>query len=498
MSLLIRRGLDSERLTITPAEGEFIYTTDNKELFIGDGVTVGGNPISGGSMIESDPLFSAWLAGPPNLSEFNNDLGFSSITPAILSRTNDTNVTLTLTGLPNIALLQNVNIAVGWTGLLADSRIASASTWNSKQNAITTGTTFEYLRGDLSLATFPTNISTFTNDSGYITSSTANSTYVPLTRQLTINGVSFDLSANRSWTVGDILSSGSYLNPSWITGLAWSKITSTPTTLVGYNITDAQPLDSDLTAIAALTTDSFGRDLLTKTTAASVRSYIGAGVGDALTSGNLSQFASTTSAQIAALISDETGSGALVFGTSPTLITPVIAKISNLNTNGFIKTTSGDGTLVIDSNNYKIGGSVDLNSDVTTSNTTFTNTNLVFSAEANKTYNVKIWGHCAKATSNSGLKIGVLAPTGATVNGTEFRGGAVYSTGLSNGEISSINTLGGTFATGIGVKVPFRLEFTIKISSTAGNVGLGFATVTSNVATIYAGTNMEWTESNSV
>ena len=44
-------------------------------------------------------------------------------------------------------------------------------------------------------------------------------------------------------------------------------------------------------------------------------------------SGNLSQFASTTSAQLAWVVSDETGSGSLVFGTSPTLVTPNIASI---------------------------------------------------------------------------------------------------------------------------------------------------------------------------
>lgn len=44
----------------------------------------------------------------------------------------------------------------------------------------------------------------------------------------------------------------------------------------------------------------------------------GSGDGDALTSNPLSQFAATTSAQLAGVISDETGSGALVFGTSPT------------------------------------------------------------------------------------------------------------------------------------------------------------------------------------
>lgn len=45
----------------------------------------------------------------------------------------------------------------------------------------------------------------------------------------------------------------------------------------------------------------------------------------ALTSSNLSQFASTTSAQLLGVLSDETGSGAAVFGTSPSLTTPTIA-----------------------------------------------------------------------------------------------------------------------------------------------------------------------------
>lgn len=46
------------------------------------------------------------------------------------------------------------------------------------------------------------------------------------------------------------------------------------------------------------------------------------GGGDALTSAPLSQFASTTSLQLKGVMSDETGSGALVFGTSPNITTP--------------------------------------------------------------------------------------------------------------------------------------------------------------------------------
>lgn len=58
---------------------------------------------------------------------------------------------------------------------------------------------------------------------------------------------------------------------------AWSTITSTPTTLSGYGITDAQPLDSDLTSIAALSTTTFGRSLLTQADAAAARTTLGAG-----------------------------------------------------------------------------------------------------------------------------------------------------------------------------------------------------------------------------
>ena len=73
--------------------------------------------------------------------------------------------------------------------------------------------------------------------------------FTPVTnaRTISINGTSYDLSANRSWSVGDLVSSGSYSNPTWLTSLAWGKITSTPTTLSGYGITDAVPSSRTLT-----------------------------------------------------------------------------------------------------------------------------------------------------------------------------------------------------------------------------------------------------------
>lgn len=51
----------------------------------------------------------------------------------------------------------------------------------------------------------------------------------------------------------------------------------------------------------------------------------------ALTSGTLAQFAATTSTQLLGVISDETGSGALVFGTTPTLSQPNIVGTTTNN-----------------------------------------------------------------------------------------------------------------------------------------------------------------------
>ena len=51
--------------------------------------------------------------------------------------------------------------------------------------------------------------------------------------------VTGDVSGNAGTVTNGIYTNGSYSNPSWLTALGWSKITSTPTTLAGYGITDA-------------------------------------------------------------------------------------------------------------------------------------------------------------------------------------------------------------------------------------------------------------------
>lgn len=104
---------------------------------------------------------------------------------------------------------------------------------------------------DLTLTTLGTSgVATYNPFTGLLNIpnySTDLSGVVPIGRTLTINGTTFDLSANRTWVVGDLRSDQSYSNPTWLTALAWSKITGTPTTLAGYGITDAVPSSRQLT-----------------------------------------------------------------------------------------------------------------------------------------------------------------------------------------------------------------------------------------------------------
>lgn len=87
---------------------------------------------------------SQYIRGDGSLATFPT---IPTVTPAALTKTDDTNVTLTLGGTPSTALLQAVSLTLGWTGTLADSRIASASTWNGKQDALVSGTNIKTING---------------------------------------------------------------------------------------------------------------------------------------------------------------------------------------------------------------------------------------------------------------------------------------------------------------------------------------------------------------
>jgi len=63
MSLRIRRGTDAQRQTLTFDQGEVVYTTDTKKVYVGDGITAGGVNIlatSAGSGVTFNPTTQAF------------------------------------------------------------------------------------------------------------------------------------------------------------------------------------------------------------------------------------------------------------------------------------------------------------------------------------------------------------------------------------------------------------------------------------------------------
>jgi hypothetical protein len=157
-----------------------------------------------------------------------------------------------------------------------------------------------------------------------------------LTTSRNIQGVAFNGSANI-----DIINGTGFVKA---TGTALSYDNSTYLTTSSAAST-YQPLDTQLTSLATLTYPSNGGKFIRLNAGATDFEFAAiAGGGDALTSGTLEQFAATTSSQLRGVISDETGTGSLVFANTPTLIAPVLGVATATSINGVALTTVGVAT----------------------------------------------------------------------------------------------------------------------------------------------------------
>lgn len=130
-----------------------------------------------------------------------------------------------------------------------------------------------------------TNAVTFTNTGGAAAGTTFDGSVARTIDYSTLGAPSITgANATGTWNI-DILGSagtvtngvyttGSYSNPSWIASLAWSKISTTPTTLAGYGITDAA---ASATTISAGTGLSGGGDLTANRTISLANTAVTAG-----------------------------------------------------------------------------------------------------------------------------------------------------------------------------------------------------------------------------
>jgi len=112
MALRLRRGTDAERQIITPLQGELIYATDTKKLYIGDGSTAGGVLVG---PTEADQFTELVGDTSPQLGG-DLDLNGNSITG-----TGNINIDGTITATGNIGLGDDVSDVINVGGVINSS-----------------------------------------------------------------------------------------------------------------------------------------------------------------------------------------------------------------------------------------------------------------------------------------------------------------------------------------------------------------------------------------
>jgi hypothetical protein len=179
--------------------------------------------------------------------------------------------------------------------------------------------------------------------------------------------------------------------------------------------------DARLTALAAANATVF-----TDTNTSDLTTILGEFTGYADQSGTLAQFASTTSLQLKTLLSDETGSGAAVFGTSPTLVTP------DLGTPSALVATNATGTAA----GLTVGATtgVEAGADVTDA-TNVTAAGALMDSEVTNLAQVKAFSSADYATAAQGTTADAALPktggamTGAITTNSTFDGRDVATDG---------------------------------------------------------------------
>lgn len=203
MGLLLRRGLEADRLSFTPAEGELIYVTDTKLIYVGDGVTPGGILVAGGTTPPTSPTYALSRS-----SATVDEGGTVTITLTTTNVANGTAVPYTITGAGITAgdlglgsltasFTVNANTASLVLNIAADAVTEGPETFTLTLDSITPTTSVSVTINDTSVPTVPTynlssSSSTVTEGSFFTitltTANVANGTSVPYT----ITGVSSD------------------------------------------------------------------------------------------------------------------------------------------------------------------------------------------------------------------------------------------------------------------------------------------------------------------
>lgn len=205
-------------------------------------------------------------------------------------------------------------------------------------------------------------------------------------------------------------------------------------------------------------------------TPAAVKAAYDLANGKASTSNKLGDFAATTSAELAGVISDETGTGALVFANTPTLVTPNIGAATgtslvlsgDLTVNG-TTTTINSTTLTVDDKNIELG------STGTPSDAGADGGGITLKGTTDKTLN---WVDATDAWTSS-EHFNLLTGKKFYIAGTEVLSSSALGSGVTGSSLTSVGTIGtGTWQ---GTAVGISYGGTGATSASAARTALGLA-----------------------